>query len=39
MSNYKSMILMDPKNFYHSYQETPMDLTVIGYSVNLLDQF
>ena len=33
------MILIDPKSFYYSDQETPVDLAVIGYSVNLLDQF
>ena len=34
------MILMHPKKFYHSDQETPMDLAVIGYSSgNLLDLF
>ena len=32
MDNYKPMILMHPKKFYYSDQETPMDLTVIGYS-------
>ena len=32
MNIYKSMILMDPKNYYYSFQETPMDLPVIGYS-------
>ena len=32
MNNYMSMILMHTKKFYYSDQETPMDLTVIGYS-------
>ena len=32
MNNYKPMILMHPKNFFYSDQETPMDLAVIGYS-------
>ena len=35
MNNYKpmiGMILMHPKKFYYSDQETPMDLAVIGYS-------
>ena len=27
----KPMILMHPKKFYYSDQETPMDLAVIGY--------
>ena len=26
------MILIDPKNFYYSDQEMPMDLIVLGYS-------
>ena len=30
MNNYKSLILMHPKKFYYSDQETPMDLAVIG---------
>ena len=32
MNNYKPMIIMHPKKFYYSDQETPMDLAVIGYS-------
>ena len=32
MNNYKPMIIMHPKKFYDSDQETPMDLAVIGYS-------
>ena len=32
MNNYKPMVLMHPKKFYYSDQETPMDLAVIGYS-------
>ena len=32
MNSYKPMILMHPKKFYCSDQETPMDLAVIGHS-------
>ena len=32
MNNYKPMLLVHPKKFYYSDQETSMDLAVIGYS-------
>ena len=38
MNNYKSVILMHPKKFYNSDQETPMDLAV-NRLVKFVDQF